>query len=185
MPTPRPIMAATTGPEVPIVTHDASRWITPSPSPSPSSAVTSGTTMASSDPNATSSTTTAAARPKTSLPDGPDSAWTAGPPYSTWTPRSRTGSKAACASWTAPAGMSFARSVNCTVAMAVRPSSDTSRWPGPFGDRAAATPASSRTSATAASTARRTRGEVTPASLCTTTCIPSPDISGNRSRSVS
>ncbi len=81
--------------------------------------------------------------------------------------------------------MSLARSSNRTVAIAVVPSSETIRAVWAYGDSAAATPSWSRTVASAASTSRSTVGWSTPSSECTTTCMPSPDISGNSAARVS
>ncbi len=102
-----------------MVTQLVSSSSTDRPTPSAISAVTIGTTIANTDPNTSSSTTTAASSPYASLPDGPCSVCIAGPPYSTCTPRSATGSKASWARVTASSGMSLARSVNCTVAIPV------------------------------------------------------------------
>jgi len=178
-------MAATTGPEVPMVTQFVSRPIVARPTPSAVNAVTTGTTIANSEPKARNRTSTAATRPYTSLPDGPDSTCTAGPPYSTCAPRSVSGSKAARARSTASGGMSSARSANCTLTMVVRPSGETRPVPGAYGDRTAATAGSAVTCRIAPSTPAGTCGSPTPSPCRTTTCMPSPARSGKLSLSVS
>ena len=67
MPTPRPIIVATWGVNSGVFMNRARTEMRLTPIPMPSRAVTIGRPMATTDPKATRSTTTAASRPRPSL----------------------------------------------------------------------------------------------------------------------
>ena len=71
MPTPRPIICARVGASVPMSVNAATILMSEKPTARPKSAVVIGSPIATTDPNANSSTTTAASRPmRSALFDG-------------------------------------------------------------------------------------------------------------------
>ena len=71
MPTPSPIIVASTGATVPMSVNDAITCTSEMPTPRPKSAVRIGSPMATTEPNANNRITTAASRPmRSALPDG-------------------------------------------------------------------------------------------------------------------
>ena len=98
MPTPSPIKMPSVGPDEGMVTACDRSPVVIRPETSAAIAMTRGTSMASSDPNAMNSTIAAATTPTPALmpTEGRSAFSTAGPPMSTCTP----GARAASARWT-------------------------------------------------------------------------------------
>ncbi len=129
MPTPSPIIAASSSEKFAVSRTCVPRPIRPAPVPSPKSAVTTGSPMARNEPKLTSSTTIAASTPiPVSEPGGATSVcWIAGPPSSTCRSGARAASAVEITFLIAPVGRRFARWSKSTIAKPVLPSAEI--WP--------------------------------------------------------
>ena len=138
MPTPMPIIEATSGVKSGVEKTCA---MTPTPAtamPTPTSAVRIGRPIATTEPNASRSTTTAARMPMSSVA-GIDPSVNESPPNATGTPSCRSGSASASTRCAACSGSSRSPSASVMGAIAMRPPGDT------CSGSTAVTPGSART----------------------------------------
>ncbi len=181
MPTPRPSRTDSVGAKVATVNRLVSRLTPPTDTAMDSTAVISGSDIATSEPKTQNSTTAAAARPTTSpspCSGGPDAAE---PVISSCTPPPSPAAKSSSRSVTWALGTSLGTSpASVTVAKATRPSAETCRSPpGAYGDATCATSGRAASSASALSKRSRGAGSVTePDETAATAVSVSPEAAG-------